>query len=158
MKNSRLLICVICAAIAVILLPACTPTKATRGNLVEDFRLTEVQKGVDTESDVLRKLGSPTTKAPFDDKVWYYMGQETEKRGILDPEVKKERVVIVAFDDNGTVMDIQDVQGKRNDIPYVRRKTPTTGNEITVMQQLLGNMGKFNRDGSAANTAGQGPP
>lgn len=127
--------------------------------MVEDFRLTEVQKGVDTESDILRKLGSPTTKAPFDDRIWYYMGQETEKRGILDPEVKKERVVIVAFDDAGTVMDIQDIQGRRNEVPYVRRKTPTTGNEITVMQQLLGNMGKFNKnESSAVSTAGSGPP
>lgn len=156
MRKSRLLTC---AAVAALLLPACTPTKAVRGNMVEDFRLTEVQKGVDTESDILRKLGSPTTKAPFDDKVWYYMGQETEKRGILDPEVKKERVVIIAFDDSGTVMDIQDVQGRRNEIPYVRRKTPTTGNEITVMQQLLGNMGKFNKnESSAVSTAGSGPP
>lgn len=155
MKNSRFLIC---AAIAVLLVSACTPTKATRGNLVEDFRLTEIQQGIDTESDILRKLGSPTTKAPFDDKVWYYMGQETEKRGILDPEVKKERVVIVAFDDNGTVMDVQDIKGKRNEIPYVRRKTPTSGNEITVLQQLLGNMGKFNKNEAAVSTAGQGPP
>ncbi|MBI4031313.1 MAG: outer membrane protein assembly factor BamE [Proteobacteria bacterium] len=156
MKKSHLLTC---AAVAALLLPACTPTKAVRGNMVEDFRLTEVQKGVDTESDILRKLGSPTTKAPFDDRIWYYMGQETEKRGILDPEVKKERVVIVAFDDAGTVMDIQDIQGRRNEVPYVRRKTPTTGNEITVMQQLLGNMGKFNKnESSAVSTAGSGPP
>ena len=134
---------------------ACTPVRDVRGNLLQDYQIATVQAGTDTQSDVLRKLGSPTTKAPFDDKVWYYLGQETEKRGILDPEVKNERIVAVFFDGNGVVTNVQNVDPKRNDVPYVREKTPTSGNELTVMQQLLGNMGRFNKDTDAA-AAGDG--
>lgn len=126
-------------------LTACTPTKAVRGNILKDYQISDVQPGLDTQSDILRKLGSPTTKAPFDDKTWYYLGQETEKRGILDPKVKSESIVIVRFDENGTVARIDTVDPHRNEVPYVREKTPTSGNEITVMQQLLGNMGRFNK-------------
>lgn len=136
-------------ATAVLGLSACTPSTAVRGNLVEDFRLAEVKAGIDTQGDVMRKLGSPTTTAPFNDKVWYYLGQEMEKRGILDPDVKKERIVVVMFDDQGIVDSVQDLDSRRLDVPYVREKTPTTGNEITVMQQLLGNVGKFNKAGEA---------
>lgn len=137
---------IIALTLAIPAIQACTPSKHVRGNIVEDFRLAEVQPGVDTQSDIIRKLGSPTTKAPFDDKVWYYIGQETSKKGILDPEVESERIVIVSFDDTGVVSKVDNVDPKRMDIPYVREKTPTSGNEVTVMQQLLGNLGRFNKE------------
>lgn len=136
---------------------ACTPVVAQRGNLLEDYQMAEIKIGEATRSDVLRSLGSPTTKSTFDPNVWYYLGQETEKKGILDPKIVKERVVLVAFNDEGIVQDIQDVDRERINIPYERSKTPTHGNNITIMQELLGNLGKFNpQEGSAANTAGGG--
>jgi outer membrane protein assembly factor BamE (lipoprotein component of BamABCDE complex) len=133
-------------ALALAFTGGCTPTRNIRGNILQDYQLAEVQVGVDTQSDVLHKFGSPTTKAPFDENVWYYFGQETEKRGILDPEVTSEKVIAVVFNDNGIVEHIEQVDNDRMDLPYVRRKTPTSGHEMTVMQQLLGNMGRFNKE------------
>ncbi len=124
---------------------ACTPTVAQRGNKVEDFQMEQVVTGIHTRTDVLRILGSPTTQATFDDNIWYYIGQETEKRGILDPEVVDERVVVVKFSEEGIVETIQEVDNNRLDIPIERAKTKTRGNEVTIMQQLLGNLGKFNK-------------
>ncbi len=115
-----------------------------RGNLLENHQVEQIVVLESTRSDVLRNLGSPTTKSTFDSNVWYYIGQETEKRGILDPEVVEERIVLVAFNDDGFVEAIEDVDRERLNIPYVREKTPTHGNETTVMQQFLGNLGKFN--------------
>jgi outer membrane protein assembly factor BamE (lipoprotein component of BamABCDE complex) len=132
------------AAIAATSLTACTPTYNVRGNMLEDSQLASIQPGIDTQTDVLRKIGTPTTKSAFDDKTWYYIGQDTKKRGILDPKVTKERIVEIHFNEQGIVETAQDVQNKREDIPYVKDKTPTSGNEVTVMQQLLGNMGRFN--------------
>lgn len=134
------------ALLAVTALSGCAPTRDVRGNLLQDEQVAEVVKGQDTRSDVLRKLGSPTTKAPFDDNVWYYLGQETEKRGVLDPEVTDERVVVVFFDGEGIVQDVQDVDNARTEIPYIRRKTQTSGNEVTVLQQFFGNLGRFNTE------------
>ena len=135
---------------------ACTPTVNMRGNLVDNYKLAKIQKGVDTRTDVLQKIGSPTTVAPFDDSVWYYLGQTTEKRGIFDDQVISERTLVVTFTPDGIVQDIKDVKGKRQDIPYVDRATPTSGNETTVMQQMLGNLGKFNKEGGP--TGGVGAP
>lgn len=152
MKNVRHLT-VLLGSIAVI--SACTPTQTTRGNTVEDYRLAEVVPGVSTKSNVLQSLGSPTTQAPFDDNVWYYISQKTEKRGFMDPKIVDEKIVVVAFDEDGVVQIAQQVDADRLDVPRVRRKTPTGGNEVTVLQQLLGNVGRFNRpESNAASTAG----
>lgn len=133
----------------------CTPMEATRGNIVEDFRLTEVIPGVSTRTNVLKSLGSPTTQAPFDENVWYYIGQKTEKRGIFDPEVVDKKIIVVAFNQEGIVDAIDRVDADQIDVPLVRRKTPTSGNDISVVEQLLGNVGRFNKPKeSAASTAG----
>lgn len=139
------------------ILSACSPTQTNRGNMVEDFRMAEVTPGVSTRTNVLKSLGSPTTVAPFDENVWYYIGQKMEKRGIFDPEVVDEKVVVVTFNEEGIVDSMQELDRGRVDVPTVDRKTPTGGNEITVMQQLFGNIGRFNRpEESAARTAGSG--
>lgn len=143
------------SCLALITLAACTPTQATRGNIVEDYRMAEIVPGVSTRTSVLQSLGSPTTEAPFDENVWYYIGQKTEKTGIFDPKVVDKKVVVVAFNADGVVDTIEEVKADQIDVPHVRRKTPTSGNEITVLQQLLGNVGRFNKqDNNAANTAG----
>ena len=131
-------------SVAALSIAACTPTQANRGNIVEDFRMNEIVEGVSTRTNVLKSLGSPTTKAPFDDNIWYYIGQKTEKTGVFDPKVVEEKIVVVAFNEEGIVDVIEEVDAERMDIPRVRRKTETGGNEVTVMEQLLGNVGRFN--------------
>ena len=136
---------------------ACTPMTASRGNLLDDFQMKEVQPGVDTRDEVVRKIGSPTTIAPFDDNTWYYIGQKTSKSGIMDAKVTEERIVVVTFAADGLVNNIVERKDGREDIPITQNQTPTTGNDFTFMQQMMGNLGKFNKaGGNAATTAGGG--
>ncbi len=144
---------------SVLLFTACTPVVATRGNLLEDYQMKEVLVGVDGKDDVVRKIGSPTTIAPFDENTWYYMGQKTEKKGILDPKVTQEKIVVVKFNGtDGKVASLDERTGARENIPVVQNTTPVSGNEYTFMQQMLGNLGKFNKNEkeNAATTAGGG--
>ncbi len=145
----------ILSLIAGFLLAGCTPMLANRGNLLEDYQMKELQPGVDGRDEVVRKIGSPTTVAPFDDNTWYYIGQKTSKTGILDAKITEERIVVVTFDPaDGLVDRVVERKDGREDIPLVQRKTLTTGNEFTVIQQLMGNLGKFNKSaGNAATTA-----
>lgn len=123
--------------------------------MVEDFRLAEVTPGISTRTNVLKSLGSPTTTAPFDENVWYYIGQKMEKRGIFDPEVVDEKVVVVAFNDEGIVTTLQEIDADRTEVPLAEGKTPTSGNDVSLFEQLLGNVGKFNTpDTGASRTAG----
>ncbi len=141
---------IIIALFALTLTAACTPMEATRGNIVEDYRMAEIIPGVSSRTNVLQSLGSPTTVSPFDETVWYYIGQKTEKRGIFDPKVVDKKVVVVAFNPDGIVETIDKIDADMIDVPHVRRKTPTSGNEITVMEQLIGNVGRFNKPKESA--------
>lgn len=127
-----------------LLASACSPMVAQRGNMLENYQLEEVKPGQSTRSDVLRSFGSPTAQSTFDPDIWYYIGQETEKRGILDPKVTKERIFQVVFAKDGVLESVREIDRGRMNIPYERDKTPTHGNETTVMQQFFGNLGKFN--------------
>lgn len=141
--------------VALLALSACTPVTANRGNMLEDYQMQEVQPGLDTRDDVIRKIGSPTTVSPFDNNTWYYLGQKTEKRGILDSKVVNERIVMVTFAEDGFVQAVKERKEGREDVTLVERETPTEGNEMTIMQQMMGNLGKFNKSpGSAVDTAG----
>lgn len=152
MKNMSL------ALLSALLVSACTPVSANRGNLLEDYQMKEIVAGQDTRDDVIRKVGSPTTIAPFDDNTWYYLGQKTEKRGIFDPQITEEKIVVVTFGTDGMVNTVTERRDGREDVPVVARTTPTSGNEVTFVQQMLGNLGKFNKQTStnSALTAGTG--
>lgn len=134
----------------------CTPVTAQRGNMLEDNQLPKIVAGQSSMTDVLQNFGSPTAQSTFDTKIWYYIGQETEKYGILDSEVVEERIVSVTFNDQGIVQEVAEVDTQRLDVPYSGDATPTHGNDFTFLQQLLGNVGRFNAPGSenAARTAG----
>ena len=127
-------------------LAACTPMTATRGNMLEEYQLKEVLPGVDGKDDVVRKIGSPTTISTFDENTWYYMGQKTQKKGIMDPKVVNEKIVVITFAAaDGKVLAVKEQKDGRQDIPLVQRTTPASGNDFTFVQQMLGNVGKFNR-------------
>ncbi|MGB1077049.1 MAG: outer membrane protein assembly factor BamE [Bdellovibrionales bacterium] len=140
MKNISLLI----TLLALLGMTACTPVRETHGNFLKNHDIQAVQIGVDTRTEIVQKLGSPTTIAPFDDKVWYYLGQKTVKKGIFDAKVADERVTMVQFNEEGFVVAINDIDQNRLDIPLNDNKTHTGGNEVTAIQQLLGNLGRFN--------------
>ena len=137
-------------------LTACTPMTATRGNMLEDYQLKEVLAGVDGKDDVVRKIGSPTTVSTFDENTWYYMGQKTQKKGIMDPKVIDEKIVVVTFAAaDGKVLAVKEQKDGREEIPIVQRTTPVSGNDFTFVQQMLGNVGKFNRQpDSVVSTSG----
>lgn len=129
----------------VFILAGCAPVAATRGNLVQDYQIERIQENRSSKSEVMRTLGSPTARDPFNDNVWYYIGQRTEKYGVLDPEVVEERIVRLTFNEGGKLAKISKITPERLQVPYAGDKTPTSGNEVTILQQFLGNIGRFNK-------------
>lgn len=135
-------ICTILSA-TVLCLSGCTPTVATHGNIIQDYQVTGIQSGRHTREDVRRLLGSPTVTSSFSDKIWYYVGKKTAKRGILDPKVTQERIVEIVFSDAGLVESVREIDAEDRDVPISDRETPTSGNDTTLIQQFLGNIGRF---------------
>jgi outer membrane protein assembly factor BamE (lipoprotein component of BamABCDE complex) len=141
-------------AAALLALSACTPVRNTNGVYLTPDDVQKVTVGTSTRADVLQSLGTPTTTAMFDDNSWYYVGIKTQKDAFFDPKVTDRSIYEVKFDDAGTLASIQPVDGEAMDVPLVRRKTPTSGHDLTFAQQLLGNLGRFNKSG--ANGSGGG--
>lgn len=131
-------------------LTGCTPVKATRGNLLAQEQVAEVIPGEHHKSDVMRILGTPTTQSIFNDNKWYYVGMHTEQTAFLDPDVTEKRILVVDFDENDIVMSMNDIDHEGYDVPISARQTPTSGQDMNVIQQILGNVGRFNADGSQA--------
>jgi len=130
------------AMIGLLLLAACEPTIANRGNILDADKLAEIKPGETTREEVATKLGTPTRVSTFDDKTWYYLGRQTQQYSFLDPEVLKQKAVEIKFDDTGTVMAVNDLDlSGAKDISPVARSTPTYGNDNTLIQQLIGNLG-----------------
>lgn len=124
-------------------LAGCSPIVATRGNLVEDSRLAQIQAGSTTREQVQYVLGTPTSTGTVDGNTWYYIGRRLEQTAFLDPEVTAQRTIRVRFDDQGTVQDVKELDV--SDAPYVApvaAVTPTEGIDLGFFEQLLGNLSK----------------
>jgi len=86
---------------------ACAPTVATRGNMTDPDAVASIRTGSTTRDQVASLLGTPTSVGTFDQNVWYYIGQKTEKTAFFKPEVLERRVVVVQFNDAGVVSDLK---------------------------------------------------
>lgn len=145
-------------ALLVLILTACEPTIANRGNILEAEKLTEIKTGTSTREDVATRLGTPTAVSTFDDKVWYYMGRQTEQYSFLSPEVLKQQVVEVRFDDQGIVTAVNNLDlSEAQDITPVTRRTPTYGRDDTLIQQLIGNLSRPRPNMNSNGRGRQGP-
>jgi outer membrane protein assembly factor BamE (lipoprotein component of BamABCDE complex) len=141
-------------------LAACQPRIDTRGNLPDPDNVLKINPGIDGRDQVANLLGTPSSIATFDDRTWYYISRRTETFAFFEPEVVDQEVLMVKFDEAGIVSDMQ-IYGLEDSktIQPVERTTPTLGRELTILQQLIGNLGRFNKDTSTRNAApGSLPP
>ena len=134
----------ILAALLPMALTACGQTINVRGNLPEAEIVSKINPGVHSREDVASLLGSPSTISTFQDNKWYYIGQKTTQFAFFAPEVLERKIVEISFDTAGLVSEskIYDLEDGQ-DIDPVDRITPTEGRKLTILQQLLGNVGKF---------------
>jgi outer membrane protein assembly factor BamE (lipoprotein component of BamABCDE complex) len=146
------------AALAALTLIGCTPEISTHGYRFDEASLTQLEPGRTTEDGVTQLLGSPSSVATFDPLVWYYISQRSEHKSFYQDQVVDQKVVEITFDDKGVLKDVE----RRNlsdarKVALVDRETPTSGNELSMLQQFLGNIGRFNPQGGQEPTAPGNP-
>ena len=89
-------------------------------------------------------LGSPTARATFDDNTWIYISQVTSTRIGRTPGVHKQKVVVLSFDQAGTLRGIREIdKAEAKTVDMAAGATPSPGSEASFFQQLFGNVGKF---------------
>jgi outer membrane protein assembly factor BamE (lipoprotein component of BamABCDE complex) len=159
-KDSHLLRCRLPVALLLgfLLLGGCSFFQATpqvRGNKIDPEALKELVPGTSTKADVTSLIGSPTATATFDDNTWLYISELTRPRVGQVLGVLEQNVVVVTFTGQGVLQGVQRV-GKDDSIPVtvVARTTPSPGTEATFLQQLFGNIGRFNAIGQSQTQTG----
>jgi len=126
---------------------ACTPRLSNHGAIFSDEEAARIEPGRQTQAEVEQILGSPSVTATFRraDDTWYYIASEFEAYGFFEKELIRRRVLAINFDESLRVREVDRFEmedGK--EVAMVQRETPTKGKELSLLQQLFGNLGRFN--------------
>lgn len=138
--SSRLLL----PAAMALTVAACSSNIAHRGYLAKPGAFGQVREGM-PKSEVEGILGSPSTTASvnYQGDSYYYISSTTQQTAFLNPKEVERQVIAIRFDQNDQVASLGQYgleDGKIVDINS--RTTPTKGRELTMLQQLFGNIGK----------------
>lgn len=142
-------------ALALCLLAAagCIRQERISGNIFKESTVEQIAVGETTRDGVERLLGSPSSKSDFGAETWLYINATLQNHAFLEPKTENRTVVAVLFDDAGTVSEVKRYTEKDGRVVEIaREKTPTEGRSMNAIQQLLGNVGKFNQ--RAADSGG----
>lgn len=134
------------AAISVSLLAtaACTPITTYSGFQAIEANPKDVKVGEDTKSTVRGRLGSPSATSTFDPNVWFYIDQVKETVAFRKPVTTRRDVTAIKFDkDSEQVVSVDQLSLKDGKvIAFNGRETPTRGRELTIIEQLIGSVGR----------------
>jgi outer membrane protein assembly factor BamE (lipoprotein component of BamABCDE complex) len=147
------------AILIVAIAGGCSPREDYRGYAFDDAKLHQIKPGAQTQNEVARLLGSPSSIATFKEHndTWYYIAKETQTVAFWSPETTDQKVVAIEFDDKGRVKEVRNYAMKDGRvISPVGRETPTSGHEYGFFEQLFGNVGRFT--GQGAGQTGPGAP
>ena len=131
--------------LAATMLAGCTANVSTHGHSIDPADLERIQPGITSREEVERVLGSPSTIGTFEKERWFYISQRNEVMSFYKADITAQDVVRIDFDASGIVTDVR-THGLEmaQAIEPDPNKTRTLGNELGAIQQILGNIGRFN--------------
>lgn len=134
----------LCAA----LLAGCAKDIDARGNLPPPEAMAQLAPGEQTRQDVRTLLGTPATTAVFDDETWYYISAHTTQYAFYPNHELDRTVYAVTFDDRGILKNVRELNlADGENVAIASRETPTKGREFSLIEQLLGNLGRISSAG-----------
>lgn len=139
----RLFLMVVAAA-GTLVLGGCQAITTYSGYQAIEDSPSDVKVGTDTKSTVRATLGSPSVTSTFDPNVWYYVTQIKERVAFRRPQITSRTIVALTFDrDTEAVRTVEQFSLKDGKVIAINgRETPTRGRELTILEQLLGNVGR----------------
>ena len=143
----------VAGALALGLISACERIVEQHGYAPGPAELAQIRVGQDTRASVRQKIGRPSTTGIFLPDRWYYVASEVENYLFFAPQVASRRVVAVRFDEADRVASVNEYgleDGRVIDLET--RTTPTLGRELTILQQLLGNLGRISPEDLGAES------
>jgi len=133
-------------ALAALLLTTqgCIETKNESGYNFRQKTLDNAELGGMSRREVYSALGSPSARSAVNQEKWYYIGSETARKSIFDPKMSKLHTLEISFNEDGVVQNWREYnEGDINRVGFSDDKTPTAGHSVGVLEQLVGNIGRF---------------
>lgn len=120
-------------------------TLTTHGHEIDPLHLKQVKIGQTTKKKVTEMFGTPSAVSTFNNNVWFYISDTTSTRAFFSPKVLKSNVTCIEFNEAGLVQGLDSLtEADQVIIAHIRRTTPTSGHKFGVVEQMFGNIGRFN--------------
>ncbi|MGB1361082.1 MAG: outer membrane protein assembly factor BamE [Alphaproteobacteria bacterium] len=128
-------------------LSACTminePVIESHGFAPDKQDVKNISNSNSTKQDILNEYGQPFVKSTANTNMWYYISYQTEQYGFGKKEFKKFNLVAIEFN-NDTVAKVSHFDKNHlKNIEFSDKKTDTSGKELGILDQIIGNIGKF---------------
>jgi outer membrane protein assembly factor BamE (lipoprotein component of BamABCDE complex) len=142
---------VIAAACAV---ACCSPDIEQRGHLLTQDEIAQIHPGKTSKDQVVQILGSPSSVGVFNPNAWYYISKRTSQSSVFLPRTTDQQVFIVDFNQDGIVaaVDHKGLKDAENITP-APGATPAPGRELTFLEQVIGNLGRFSGSSSGGGAS-----
>jgi outer membrane protein assembly factor BamE (lipoprotein component of BamABCDE complex) len=153
---------VACLAVALLALPlaSCGAQIDRHGHVFIDVDLAQIQPGM-TKDQVTLAFGSPDTTSTVSGGAFYYISTTQKSYAFFKPWEIDRKVVAVYFDQRGSVQQV-DQYGLKDGvvIRYAKDETPARGKDLSVLEQIFGNISQrsmFKNQKGAGGTGIPGP-
>jgi len=130
---------------ALVLVVSCGPVVRNHGYIPADDDLARLEVGVDTRDTVAAVVGRPSAAGLLNDDGWYYVQSRWRQYGPAAPREIDRQLVAISFNQRGVVENIERFTLEDGRVvPLSRRVTETNIKGVSLIGQLLGNLGVFN--------------
>lgn len=125
-------------------LAACAPIYRNHGYAPPDDELALLEVGRDTRDTVAATVGRPSASGLLNDLGWFYVQSRWKHPGGRAPQEIDRQVVAISFADDGVVSNIErfGLEDGRV-VPLSRRVTESNIRGVSLISQLLRNLGNF---------------
>jgi outer membrane protein assembly factor BamE (lipoprotein component of BamABCDE complex) len=135
------------AGLVLVLTVACSPIFRNHGYVPSDEELALVAVGTDTRETVAEKVGAPTASGLLNDVGWYYVQSRFRTYGPRQPREIDRQVVAITFAEDGVVTNVERFGLEDGQVVALsRRVTETNIRGVSLIRQLLGNLGNLRAD------------
>lgn len=136
-------------------LTACIRNIHPVGYTFDEKALAQIVPGETRKSELHHLLGSPSSVSNLGEETWYYIFSEYETKAFFKPKLVKQTVVALSFDEQ-TVKDVtRYTEADAKEVALNEDETKTEGHDMGVVNQLLGNVGRFNPKGADDGVPGR---
>ena len=100
-----------------------------------------------TYQEIQKKLGSPSSKTFFDSESWIYLHSKQERLAFFKPKEIFRELTVFKFNRDGVLQQIETKTLEQGRTIFPSKVTTKTDQEsLTVLDQMIANVGRMNTD------------